>query len=82
MTIIQCDYKKNCKNKSAKCWNCERNYENDVLEDNFEEKPELPYNAKKETRAGPKIDKRITPNGDLKYPSVKNWLDETNEMTK
>ena len=35
---IACDYKRRCKNKPKSCWNCERNQENDVLEDNFEEK--------------------------------------------
>ena len=36
--LLECDYKKDCVNRNKRCWNCDRNQENDFLEDNFEKK--------------------------------------------
>ena len=60
-----CEDMKRCKNKPMMCWNCERNMENDVLEDNFEEKE--PKHPKL------KLDKRFTPNTNLKHPNIEKW---------
>jgi hypothetical protein len=38
MPEAYCDYKRSCKNKGSRCGNCERNYENEIWEDNYEPK--------------------------------------------
>jgi hypothetical protein len=35
---LMCDYKNRCKWKGKSCGNCERNWDNEIWEDNFEEK--------------------------------------------
>ena len=42
MSEVTCRKKRYCKNYSSQCWNCEDNEENDVLEYNFERKPDKP----------------------------------------
>ena len=37
--MVYCDYKRSCKNKGSRCGNCERNYKNEIWEDNYEPKP-------------------------------------------
>jgi hypothetical protein len=39
---VTCRKKRDCKNYKKQCWNCEDNEENDVLEYNFERKPDTP----------------------------------------
>jgi|LSQX01.1.fsa_nt_gb hypothetical protein len=34
--MVYCDYKRSCKNKGSRCGNCERNYKNEIWEDNYE----------------------------------------------
>jgi hypothetical protein len=40
MSEVTCRKKRYCKNYPKSCWNCEDNERNDILEYNFERKPE------------------------------------------
>ena len=82
-----CDYKSRCKNKDKTCGNCERNWDNDIWEDNFEEKEEqtVPLNKRRKLSGVVNIDqrfKRFSPPISLNNLDIKKWANDTPVSTK